>query len=326
MVKLDGTDKIHHSDEFHKKREDINMNNRRIDNLKTVCMTDNTTNLQYAINMQCLLNYTMLQLSETIFWEYYQRSSAFYHFPTANSHELTFDSTSRKVSQIYDQSLSQDNAYQNTTNLQPEISNKNERIMNHFYLKFNGSQRMISDINLNPGVNEEDIINIFLVYKLNSIPTHYWVNGVMGHDNAGYDKFIGLYTTNLIISGTVNNFINVGSGVVNGYQPHAAFKNKADASVLNSWICLSVHWNINTETSYVYINGKEICEFTSRVSQGSNLLTFGDLNPTGVSGMDGAVAAFLLNKNKRMSKRDILLHHHVLCKQWFNIDHDPITF
>ena len=185
---------------------------------------------------------------------------------------------------------------------------------------------MISDIDLNPGVNEEDIVNIFLVYKLNSIPTYYWVNGVMGHDNAGYDKFIGLYTTNLIISGTVNNFINIGSGVVNGYQPYAIFKNKANASVLNTWICLSVHWNISTETSYVYINGKEICQFQSRVSQGSNQLTFADLNPSGISGLDGAISAFLLYKTKRMSKRDIKLHHHVFCKKWFNIDHDDIIF
>ena len=148
----------------------------------------------------------------------------------------------------------------------------------------------------------------------------------MGHDDAGYDKFIGLYTTNLIISGTVNNFINIGSGAVNGHQPHAAFKNKANASTLNKWICLSVHWNIATESSFVYINGQLICEFTSRVSQGSNKVTMGDLNPNGVSGMDGSIGSFILYKNRRMTKRDILLHHYVLCSKWFNIDHEPIIF
>ena len=185
---------------------------------------------------------------------------------------------------------------------------------------------MISDIDLNPDVGHEDIVNVFLVYKVNSIPTHYWVNGIMGHDDAGYDKFIGLYTSNLIISGTVNNFINIGSCVVNGYQPHAPFKNKANASTLNKWICLSVHWNISSETSFVYINGQEICQYQSRVSQGSFKVTIGDLNPSGISGMDGSIAAFILYKNKRMSKRDILLHHYVFCSKWFNIDYEPITF
>ena len=288
-------------------------------------MTNNTTNLKYAINMECLLNYTYKQISETLFWEYYQHADAFYHFPTSNSHELIFDSSTRKVSQLKDQSLSQDDAFQSDMLKQPTICSKSNRVNKRYYIEFTGSERMLSDIDLNPAGND-DIVNIFLVYKLNSIQTHYWVNGIFGHDNAGYDKFVGLFTNNLIISGTVNNFINIGTGVVNGYQPHAAFKNKADASILNKWISLSIHWNIASEISFVYINGQEICQFQSRLSQGSNKLTIGDLNPNGISGMDGNISAFLLYKNRRMSKKDILLHHHVLCSKWFNIDHDPITF
>ena len=49
---LDGANKIHHSDEFHKKRENINMHGRSIDNLKTICMNDSSTYLRYAINME----------------------------------------------------------------------------------------------------------------------------------------------------------------------------------------------------------------------------------------------------------------------------------
>ena len=43
---LDGANKIHHSDEFHKKRENINMHGRSIDNLKTICMNDSSTYLR----------------------------------------------------------------------------------------------------------------------------------------------------------------------------------------------------------------------------------------------------------------------------------------
>ena len=325
MGKLDGIN-IYHTDQYHKINEDINMNGKRIDNLKTICMSDNTTNLKYAINMECLLNYTYTQISETIFWEQYQRCDAFYHFPTSNTHELTFDTSTRKVSKIYDQSLSQDDAYQSDMLKQPTICSKANRINKRYYIQFTGSERLLSDIDLNPGVGNDDIVNVFIVYKLNSIPTHYWVNGLMGHDDGGYDRFIGLYTNNLIISGTVNNFINSGTGVVNGYQPHAPFKNKANSSALNVWICLSVHWNVASEKSFVYINGQEICQFTSRVSQGSNKLTIGDLDPNGISAMDGGIAAFLLYKGKKMLIRDILLHHNVLCSKWFNIDHHLITF
>ena len=323
----DGSHKINQtSDEYIKKREDIDMHNRRIDNLKTICMTDQTTNFNYAINMECLLNYSYTQIAETLFWELYQRADAFYNFPSSNSHELTFNPTTRKVSEIYDQSLSQDNAYQSDMAKQPTLCSKVNRVNKRYYLEFTGSERLLSDIDLNPAVGTDDIVNIFIVYKLKSIPTHYWVNGVFGHDDQAYDKFIGLYTNNLIISGTVNNFINIGTGTVNGYQPHAPFKNKANASALNVWICLSVHWNVASEKSFIYINGQEICQFTSRISPGSNKLTIGDLNPSGISGMDGSISAFLLYKGKKMLKRNILLHHHVLCSKWFNIDHEPITF
>ena len=127
----------------------------------------------------------------------------------------------------------------------------------------------------------------------------------MGHDDGGYDKFLGLAPGNLIVSGTVNNFINIGANNVNGHSPYASFKPNADASDLNKWICLSVHWDIASELSYVYVNGKQICEFTSRQSQGSNKLTFADLNPNGVSGLDGNIACFLLYKNHRITERDI---------------------
>ena len=118
MGKHDGTHKFHETaDEYYKKYIDIDMKNKRIDNLKTICMTtDNTTNLKYAINMECLLNYTYTQLRETLFWEYYQKATAFYKIDTANSHEVTFDST-RSVSKLFDQSLSQDHSEQTTYNL-----------------------------------------------------------------------------------------------------------------------------------------------------------------------------------------------------------------
>ena len=96
MGNLVGIDKIHHSDKFHTKREDINMHGRSINNLRTIC-DNQLTNLKYAINMEFLLNYTFSQLEETLFREYYQTATAFYKIDTANTHEVTFDQTMRKA-------------------------------------------------------------------------------------------------------------------------------------------------------------------------------------------------------------------------------------
>ena len=187
----DGSHKFHQTaDEYIKKREDINMHNKQIDNLKTIYMTDNTTNLKSAINMESLLNFTLKILSETLYWEYYQSASAYYKIDTANSHEVTFDSV-RSVSKLFDQSLSQDDAEQTTYSLQPTICTKANRINNRYYLEFNGSQRMISSIDLNPANNEEDIVNVFIVYIISNFSGSYWCrNGLFGCDDGGFDRFI----------------------------------------------------------------------------------------------------------------------------------------
>ena len=270
------------------------MNGRRINNLKTVCMIDNTTILQYAINMECLLNYTYFQLSETLFWEYYQRATAFYKIDTANSHEVTFDAN-RNASKLFDQSLSQDNASQTTSSLQPTLCTKINRINKRYYLEFNGSKRMISDIDLNAAAGELDIVNIFIVYKLSSFGGSYWTHcGLFGHDDSASDKFISFGPIgDLIVSATTNDHIVIGQNNVNGRTPITDYKIKANAGELNKWICLSVQWNLPSESSYVYCNDKKLSEVTSRPSLGSSQLTIGDLNPTGIAPLYGFIACFL---------------------------------
>ena len=73
------------------------MNGRSIHTLKTTCVNQ-SSNLKYAINMECLLNFFYSQLCETLVCEYYQKATAFYKIDTANTHKLSYDSTTRKVS------------------------------------------------------------------------------------------------------------------------------------------------------------------------------------------------------------------------------------
>ena len=89
------------------------------------------------------------QLSETLLWEYFKKySSSVYRFDRgSNNSELVYNTTTRKVSKLLDQSLEENDAVQNTTNLQPLLCTKSEKVGNRYFLKFNGTQRMISDIN-----------------------------------------------------------------------------------------------------------------------------------------------------------------------------------
>ena len=188
----------------------------------------------------------------------YQRATAFYKIDTANPHEVTFNST-RNVSKLFDQSLSQDHAEQTTYNLQPTICTKSNRNNNRYYLEFNGSQRMNSNINLNPVSGEEDIVNVFIVYKIRSFSTSYWTSsGLFGHDSMGFHKFLSFsHYGDIIISSTVNDMTVIGQNVTNGRTPISDYKSKAHAGLINQWICLSCHWNIPSEISYVYCNGKK---------------------------------------------------------------------
>ena len=141
----------------------------------------------------------------------------------------------------------------------------------------------------------------------------------------GFHTFISIgHNGDLVISSSVNDMVVVGQNTVNGCTPIAPYQTKANAGVLNQWICLSVHWNIPSETSYVHCNGKKVADYNSVSRTGSNQLTFGNINPYGKAALNGSISCSLLYK-KRISQRDIKLHHHVLCK-WHNIDHDPITF
>ena len=52
---------------------------------------------------------------------------------------------------------------------------------------------MVSDSNINPITGKKDIINVFVVYKLNSVPSSgsdVLKSALFGHDNGGYDRFV----------------------------------------------------------------------------------------------------------------------------------------
>lgn len=272
----------------------------------------------------------LVRLSETLFWESYQSAECLYKIDRSLSSEITMDNSTRKVSNLYDQSLKENNSQQTDDAKKPVLCTKAEKINNRYFMKFDGTKRMLSDINLNPTQGVSNIVNIFIIYKINSFSgTHpSFRNGLFGHDDGGWDKFLcfGL-SGDLVIAGTTNNHIVVGANSVNSVSPIANYQSKANAGELNKWCSLSVHWDVpgGNDASEVWCNGKKLTNFTSRSTSGSNQLTFGDLNPNGVIGFQGDIAFFCLYKGKNMTELTIKLHHHVLCK-WYSIDHDVISF
>lgn len=100
---------------------------------------------------------------------------------------------------------SQLNADHNDQNRQPTVSTKSKRVDKRHYLKFNGNQRMISDINLNPTTGKKDIVNVFIVYRLNAYDaSSFWFRkGLFGQYDTGYDKMVSfLASKDIIILGT----------------------------------------------------------------------------------------------------------------------------
>ena len=302
----------------------LNMSNNRIFGLPLPLIDTDACTLGFV------KSHIYTSLSETLLWEYYTKfGNAIYRIDRGISSEVVMDSSTRKVSKLYDQSLYENHAEQTTTANQPTLVSSAFKLNNRYYLNFNGSQRMLSNINLNVASGGQDIVNIFIVYKLISFNGTYWTrNGLFGHDNAGYNKFVSFGPSgDLVVAGAVNNNIVIGPNTVNGVSPIANYQTKANAGDLNKWICLSIHWNVpaGANKSSVWCNGKKLCDSTARTSAGSNQMTFGDLNPTGVAGLNGSIAFFALYKERVIPEPEIRLHHYVLCQNWYIIDHDPIA-
>lgn len=202
------------------------------------------------------------KLSETLFWESRQNAQCLYKIDRALATEVTYDNSTRLVTYLYDQSVKENHAQQTTSANQPIVCTKAEKINYRYFLKFDGTKRMLSNINLNPASGVQDIVNIFIVYHLNSYTGSYVVrNGLFGHDDVGWDKFVCFSPDkSLIVSGTTNNYIVVGSTAYSGTNPIAPYKTKANAGELNKWVCLSIHWNVTAgnNASKIWCNGKKL--------------------------------------------------------------------
>ena len=249
-----------------------------------------------------------------------------------SAYDLLFERNGGKVKELRDFGIEGNKLEQSTKSLQLSLCLESEKEDNKYFLKFNNN-RMNSDSNINPITGKQDIINVFIVYKLNSVPSSGsdWLKGgLFGNDNGGYDKFIAFAnptTRDLVVSGDSKEFIVIGGNNANHRSPLAAFQTKANAGDLNKWICLSVHWDSDISTtnqSSVWCNGKKLCNFTARSVTGNVKLTLGDIKNSNNSPLDGSIIFFSVLKYKKMIAKEILFYHYILCNL-YNVDHDTIN-
>ena len=305
----------------------LDMKNHKIINLDDPLNEGDACNKRSLNIVETKFNNLSSNLSETLFWESYQLADCLYKIERGIPTEVTFDNSTREVSHLFDQSLKENDSTQTTKANRPILCTKAEKINYRYYLKFNGNKRMLSNINLNPASGQADIVNVFIVYRLNSNLGSHFRNGLFGHGNGGWDKFVTFSPNGeLVVSGTTNDHIVIGQKAFNGKNAIAPYQSKANASELNKWICLSIHWDVpgGNNASEVWCNGKKLANFTAKTSPGSNTMTFGDLSPSGIAGLKGDIAFYCLYKGKNLTESNIKLHHRVLC-EWYAVDHDPIS-
>ena len=198
---------------------------------------------------------------ETIILNELKESTGFYKIDRANNNKLSFNRTTRKISNLYDQSLSQNDATQSNNNIKPKLCKKKNRVNNRYFVEFNG-RVFISDIDLSPSSGTPNITNFFVVYRLRGYDASInWLRNCFFVQN---DRFVGFSTIgDLVISNSTNTFMRIGAA----NDAVAPFKNKANAGLLNKWYSLSVHWyddgSSRTNKSSVYCNGVKLTNFTS---------------------------------------------------------------
>ena len=296
----------------------LNMSNQVIQNLPLPTAASQAATKDY-VDISGI--YSILRHATTTFIDGYikQNAECLYSVERGTKEELVYNPSTRDISTLADQTLSGLNATQSTSALRPKLSRtKNAK---RFFFTFDGTQRMLSNINLNPSSGASVLVHVFILFRLATMAgsNQHFRNGLFGHDNGGWDKFVSFTPTgHLIISGTVGLKTTIG---VNDWQT------KANASDLNKWCCMSIHWDAlaGTVGSSCWVNGKKVKSFQARNSQGSNQMTFGDLDPNGIAGLNGDIQLLLLYNGWRMPELIIKAHHKMICER-YGVDHDEISF
>ena len=300
---------------------DINMNANKISNVAYPTLNADAATKGY-VDVAGIFSILNSATAAYVHGYIKQNAECLYFCERGIPTETRFTPSTRAISTLFDQTLSGLNATQSIVARRPKLSTgKNAK---RFFFTFDGVvDRMISNIDLNPASGADDIVHVFILFRLKSHsgPDSHFRNGLFGHDNQGWDKFVAYKptTNNLIISGV--------HGTNNVEVTSSDWQAKADASVLNKWHCLSVHWDVpaGAGKSSCWVNGKKVKTFRAKTSPGSTSMVFGDLDPGKLAPFNGDIQLFLLYKGWNMVDLIIKAHHKMICER-YGVDHDRISF
>ena len=177
--------------------------------------------------------------------------------------EVLIVPNTHNIQVIYDQTLSGYNATQTTPSLRPGISSaKNAK---RYYFHFDGTKRMISDIDLNAPTGTIDIVHVFVftTFILTTEVIH--ISEMVCSDMTTEDEI-----RFLVFDPTNSNALRI-SGVFAADTVDVTssdWQTKVDASAVAKWICLSVHWDVpkGTNKSSCWVNGKKVKTFEAASS------------------------------------------------------------
>ena len=301
----------------------LNMNMKELFNLPDPTHANDAANKKYVdeAGINSILNMATPAYIDTFIKEY---ADCLYSVERGLKSEVVFSGSDRFVETLLDHTLSLVDANQTVLQQQPTLSTaKNAK---RLFLTFHGTDRMISNLDLNDGK-----VSIFILFRLHEFdgPSPSFRNGLFGHDNGGWDKFVCFTSSSdrkLVIGGAEKDGSEVFSGM-NTTVSSSDWQTEANASELNKWCLLSVHWDVSAGAggSSCWVNTKKIKSFRARTSPGSTQMTFGDLNPNGLAPLKGDVQLFLVYKGREMSERLILAHHKMICER-YEVDHETHTF
>ena len=194
---------------------DIDMNSNKITNLAYPLNSADAATKQY-VDISGI--FSILNSATATYVDGYvkQNAECLYSCERELPSEARFTPSTRAISTLFDQTLSGLNATQSVVARRPKLSTGVD-------------DRMISNIDLNPASGQDDIVHVFILYRLKSHngSNQHFRNGLFGHDNGGWDKFVVYKPTshNLLISGI--------HGADNVEVTSSDWQTKADASVLN---------------------------------------------------------------------------------------------
>ena len=162
---------------------DIDMNANSITNLAYPTNQADAATKQYVdiSGIFSILN----SATETYVDEYIkQKAECLYSCERELPSEARFTPSTRAISTLFDHTLSGLNATQSNVARRPKLSTGKHA--KRYYFTFDRvNDRMISNIDLNPASGQDDIIHVFILFRLKSHsgPDPYFRNGLFGHDN-----------------------------------------------------------------------------------------------------------------------------------------------